>query len=64
MACAFICRRVKPSRRPLPNLTDYEKKTGGKYSITCTNIPCDRISGSPGSHYAHFICTVTALPGI
>ena len=35
----WIARRVKPSRRHLRNLTDYEKKTGWKYSITCTNIP-------------------------
>src|SRR6266851_636542 len=33
----WIARRVKPSRRHLKNLTDYEKKTGWKYSITCTN---------------------------
>ena len=35
----WIARRVKPSRRHMRNLTDYEKKTGWKYSITCTNIP-------------------------
>jgi hypothetical protein len=35
----WIARRVKPSRRHLRNLTDYEKRTGWKYSITCTNIP-------------------------
>ena len=51
----FICRRVKPSRRHLRNLTDYEKKTGWKYSITCTNIPGDGIGGVPGSHHPQFI---------
>jgi hypothetical protein len=30
----WIARRVRPSRRHLRNLTDYEKKTGWKYSIT------------------------------
>jgi hypothetical protein len=35
----WIARRVKPSRRQMRNLTDYEKKTGWRYSITCTNIP-------------------------
>ena len=48
----WIARRVKPSRRHLRNLTGYEKKTGWKYSITCTNIPGDGISGVPGSHHA------------
>src|SRR5690242_19020148 len=51
----WIARRVKPSRRHLRNLTDYEKKTGWKYSITCTNIPGDGISGVPGSHHAQYI---------
>src|SRR5215472_14509717 len=35
----WIARRVKPSRRQMRNLTAYEKKTGWRYSITCTNIP-------------------------
>jgi hypothetical protein len=35
----WIARRVKPSRRHMRNLTGYEKKTGWKYPITCTNIP-------------------------
>jgi Transposase DDE domain group 1 len=47
----WIARRVKPSRRHLRNLTDYEKKTGWKYSITCTNIPGTGIAGVPGSHH-------------
>ena len=51
----WIARRVKPSRRHLRNLTGYEKKTGWKYSITCTNIPGDGISGVPGSHHAQYI---------
>jgi Transposase DDE domain group 1 len=51
----WIARRVKPSRRHIRNLTDYEKKTGWKYSITCTNIPGDGIPGVPGSHHPQFI---------
>jgi hypothetical protein len=51
----WIARRVKPSRRHLRNLTDYEKKTGWKYSITCTNIPDSGIGGVPGSHHPQYI---------
>ena len=51
----WIARRVKPSRRHLRNLTDYEKKTGWKYSITCTNIPGTGIRGVPGSHHPQYI---------
>ena len=47
----WIARRVKPSRRHMRNLTDQEKKTGWKYSITCTNIPDAGIAGVPGSHH-------------
>jgi Transposase DDE domain group 1 len=54
----WITRRVKPSRRHLKNLTDYEKKTGWKYSITCTNIPDAGIAGVPGSHHPQYIDTV------
>jgi hypothetical protein len=54
----WIARRVKPSRRHLRNLTEYEKKTGWKYSITCTNIPDTGISGVPGSHHPQYIDTV------
>ena len=54
----WIARRVKPSRRHLRNLTDYEKKTGWKYSITCTNIPDAGISGVPGSHHPQYIDAV------
>jgi Transposase DDE domain group 1 len=54
----WITRRVKPSRRHLKNLTDYEKKTGWKYSITCTNIPGTGIGGVPGSHHPQYIDTV------
>jgi len=54
----WIARRVKPSRRHMKNLTDYEKKTGWKYSITCTNIPGDGIGGVPGSHHPQYIDTV------
>jgi hypothetical protein len=51
----WIARRVKPSRRHKKNLTAYEKKTGWKYSITCTSIPDAGIPGVPGSHHAQFI---------
>jgi hypothetical protein len=54
----WIARRVKPSRRHLKNLTDYEKKTGWKYSITCTNIPDSGIPDVPGSHHPQYIDTV------
>ena len=54
----WIARRVKPSRRQMPNLTAYEKKTGGRYSITCTNIPGSGIPGVPGSHHPQYIDTV------
>ncbi len=54
----WIARRVKPSRRHLRNLTDYEKKTGWKYSITCTNIPDTGIKDVPGSHHPQYIDTI------
>ena len=54
----WIVRRVKPSRRHLRNLTGYEKETGWKYSITCTNIPDTGIAGVPGSHHAQYLDTV------
>src|SRR6185312_2544661 len=54
----WIARRVKPSRRHMRNLTDYEKKSGWKYSITCTNIPDVGIPGVPGSHHAQSIDVV------
>jgi hypothetical protein len=51
----WIVRRVKPSRRQMRNLTDYEKKTGWRYSIICTNIPDSGIGGVPGSHHPQYI---------
>jgi hypothetical protein len=54
----WIARRVKPSRRHLRNLTGYEKKTGWKYSITCTNIPDAGIRDVPGSHHPQYLDTV------
>jgi Transposase DDE domain group 1 len=54
----FIARRVKPSRRHQKNMTAFEKKTGWKYSITCTNIPGNGIAGVPGSHHPQFIDAV------
>jgi Transposase DDE domain group 1 len=50
----WIVRRVKPSRRQMRNLTEYEKKTGWRYSVICTNIPGDGIGGVPGSHHPQF----------
>jgi len=54
----WIARRVKPSRRQMSNLTAYEKKTGWRYSITCTNIPDSGITGVPGSHHPQYIDVV------
>jgi hypothetical protein len=51
----FIARRVKPSRRHKKNMTAFEKKTGWKYSITCTNIPDTGMDRVPGSHHPQFI---------
>jgi hypothetical protein len=51
----WIARRVKPSRRHKKNMTAYEKKTGWKYSVTCTNVPDTGIEGVPGSHHPQFI---------
>jgi hypothetical protein len=51
----WIVRRTKPSRRQMPNLTAFEKATGWRYSIICTNIPAaGGIGGVPGSHHAQF----------
>jgi hypothetical protein len=50
-----IARRVRPSRRHLRNLADYERKTGWKYSITWTNIPDTGMSGVPGSRHPQYI---------
>jgi DDE family transposase len=51
----WIVRRVRPSRRQAKNLTAFEKKTGWRYSVICTNIPDDGIPGVPGSHHPQFI---------
>jgi hypothetical protein len=51
----WTARRVKPSRRHKKNMTAYEKKTGWKYSITCTSIPDTGLDGIPGSHHPQFI---------
>ena len=51
----WIIRRVRPSRRHLKKLTAYERATGWKYSIICTNIPEEGIEGVPGSRHAQFI---------
>jgi hypothetical protein len=54
----WIARRVRPSHRHLRNLTDDEKKTGWKYSITCTNIPGSGIADVPDSHHPQYIDAV------
>ena len=52
----WIVRRAKPSRRQAKNLTAFERATGWRYSIICTNIPsAGGIPGVPGSHHAQFI---------
>jgi Transposase DDE domain group 1 len=52
----WIVRRTKPSRRQARNLTAFERATGWRYSIICTNIPAaDGIPGVPGSHHPQFI---------
>ena len=51
----WIVRRVRPSRRHLKKLTAWERETGWKYSIICTNIPGEGIEGVPGSRHAQFI---------
>jgi len=39
-------------------MTAFEKKTGWKYSITCTTIPLAGIAGVPGSHHPQYIDAV------
>jgi hypothetical protein len=51
----WIVRRTKPSRRQAQNLTAFEKATGWRYSIICTNIPAAGIPGAPGSHHPQYI---------
>ena len=51
----WIARRTRPSRRQMPNLTAFEKKTGWRYSIIVTNIPQTGIPAVPGSHHPQFI---------
>jgi Transposase DDE domain group 1 len=51
----WIVRRVKPSRRQVRNLTAYEKETGWRYNVICTNIPGSGIAGVSGSHHPQYI---------
>jgi hypothetical protein len=52
----WVVRRTRPSRRQARNLTAFERATGWRYSIICTNIPAaGGIPGVPGSHHAQFI---------
>ncbi|MEU3042498.1 IS1380 family transposase [Streptomyces diastaticus] len=49
----LIARRVRPSRRHMKKLTDFEKKTGWRYSVTATNIR--HMWGITGSHQIQFL---------
>lgn len=49
----FVVRRVRPSRRRLKKLTDFEKKTGSRYSVAATNIR--HTWGIAGSHQIQFL---------
>jgi hypothetical protein len=49
----LIARRVRPSRRHMKQLTDFEQKTGWRYSITATNIR--HMWGITGSHQIQFL---------
>jgi hypothetical protein len=55
LAQVFGTHRVKPSRRHLKNLTAWEKETGWKYSITCTNIPHTGMEEVPRSQHPQYI---------
>ncbi|WP_406191358.1 hypothetical protein OG331_48930 [Streptomyces sp. NBC_01017] len=49
-------RRVKPSRRDLKKLTDFEKRTGWRYQIVAPNIPArNGLSTVPGSGQVWFV---------
>src|SRR5260370_17974571 len=43
----WIVRRTRPSRRQAKNLTAFERATGRRYSIICTNIPAAGGTGPP-----------------
>ena len=51
----WIVRRTKPSRRQMKNLTAFEKTTGWRYSIICTNIPDTGLKGVPGTGHPQYI---------
>jgi hypothetical protein len=51
----LVARRVRPSRRQKAKLTAFERHTGWKYSITCTNIGPRGMRRVPGSGHAQFI---------
>jgi Transposase DDE domain group 1 len=51
----WIVRRTKPSRRQMKNLTAFEKATGWRYSIICTNIPDAGLKGVPGTGHPQYI---------
>jgi hypothetical protein len=49
----LIVRRVRPSGRQLKKLTDFERKTGWRYSVTATNIR--HMWGIAGSHQPQWL---------
>lgn len=51
----WIVRRTKPSRRQMKNLTAFEKATGWRYSVICTNIPDGGLKGVPGTGHPQYI---------
>src|SRR2546423_1102633 len=52
----WIVRRTRPSRRQARNLTAFERATGWRYSIICTNIPAaGAIPREPRSEHAQVI---------
>src|ERR1019366_6727748 len=51
----WIVRRTKPSRRQMKNLTAFEKATGWRYSVICTNIPDGGLKGVPGTGHPQCI---------
>jgi hypothetical protein len=51
----WIVRRTRPSRRQMKNLTAYEKATGWRYFVICTDVPSAGVPGVPGSHHPQYI---------
>jgi hypothetical protein len=45
----WIVRRTRPSRRQLKKLTAFERATGWRYAIVCTNIPATGMAACPAA---------------